>query len=54
MADTEIPDSGNESPCFVDEDEIVIVSDVDVMPEEPEENSYKVTRSFCKGWPNYL
>ncbi len=48
MADTEISDSGNESPCFVEEEEIVIVPDIDVMPEEHEENSYTVKRSFAK------
>ena len=43
MPDTETSDSGNESPCLEEEEEIVLVSDEDMAADEPEEgNSYKV------------
>ena len=42
MPDTETSDSGNESPCLEEEEEIVLVSDEDMAADEPEGNSYKV------------
>ena len=45
MSETETTDSGNESPCYVEEED----SDEDLVAKKPKVEAYKVSRSLSKG-----